>query len=149
MYVIRLVKYCQNICYTSIQLLDPYPVQYLGYCTVCNHFNLSSYFNLMDINMSHHRATSSIRVTPLSPISLLFSQHPSASSNFKKLSLCFSLPSDLSLGLHGYSQQPLSSAPPILVVVPVNFLFLSNRYFGNFFFFFKWLGDLVVWIFII
>ena len=57
------------------------------YCTVCNSFNLSPYFNLKDINMTHHRATTPIRVTPLSPISLLFSPHPSASSNFKKLSL--------------------------------------------------------------
>ena len=56
------------------------------YCTVCNSFNLSPYFNLKDINMTHHRATSSIRVTPLSPTSSLFSLHPSASSNFKKLS---------------------------------------------------------------
>ena len=57
-------------------------------------------FNLMDINMTHHKATSSIHMTPLSPISLLFSlQLPEISKN----SLPLSLPSDLSLGLHDYS----------------------------------------------
>ena len=79
------------------------------YCTVCNSFNLSPYFNLKDINMTHHRATTPIRVTPLSPISLLFSPHPSASSNFKK-TLPFSLLSDLSLELHGSISMAIASS---------------------------------------
>ena len=79
------------------------------YCTVCNSFNLSPCFNLKDINMTHHRATTPIRVTPLSPISLLFSPHPSASSNFKK-TLPFSLLSDLSLDLHGSISMAIASS---------------------------------------
>ena len=53
--------------------MDSYPVQYLGYCTVCNSFNLNPYFNLMDISMTHHRATSSIRVTNFTHFFTLFS----------------------------------------------------------------------------
>ena len=87
-------------------------------------------------------------VPPAQPLLRLTSFDKSGLGLSNYLETHKSLSSDLSLGLHGYSQQPPRSAPPIPVVVPINFLCLSNRYFKNFFFF-KWLGDLVVWIFII
>ena len=70
----------------------------MPYCTVCNSFNLSLYFNLKDINMTRHQSAWH-HFHPFLYSFLYTLQLPQITKN----SLPFSLPSDLSLGLHGYS----------------------------------------------
>ena len=81
----------------------------------------------MHINMTHHKETSPICVKQLSPISLVFSLHSSASLNLKKtLPLPFSLPSDLSLGLHGWISMNSITQSPWLQLAATMFCFTNS-----------------------
>ena len=85
-------------------LSDPYPVQYLGYCTMCNFFNPSYSIDLMIKNWTAKSHTSAIRVTlifstlSIFPLSLLhaypyskISETLSSSRTCLRISLSLSL----------------------------------------------------------
>ena len=75
---------------------NPYPMQYLGYCTVCNFFNPSHSIDLMLKNWTTQSDTSASHVTLFFStqflLSLFFMLTPI--QKFQKLSLTLSLPTE-------------------------------------------------------
>ena len=70
----------------SVWITDSYPMQYLGYCMMCNSLNPSRLFNPMHRKVTPNKDRSAIRMTPLS---LLFSLYLSATQKKKQKKLSF------------------------------------------------------------
>ena len=107
----------------ELVVADSHPVQYLGYCTVCNFFNPSHSIDLMLKNWTAQSHTSAIRVTLLFLCSFNFSSLSSSRlplfKNFKNSLFQPNMPQNLSLSL-SLSLSCLKKKPPVMLQLPLH-----------------------------
>ena len=101
------------------------PVQYLGYCTVCNSININHRFNLTLINLTPRiRDPGDPRDSLLPFPSLFFSLHSSVCPNFRKkhsLSLLQSYP-------WCFSGTPMAKSPSLLLAIESHITTISSSF---------------------